>query len=205
MPNIKNVYQWIKDPHEISSILVPFATMPFPLRPISPTHLSKSEIPSDMDNPLEYITNTTLTQAMRQLASLLRQADDLFQDLGDRCNNINLSTNRINMRVTKLREKVEKYNPRKEKLRKIEMYNKNSKYITFLFILAAGDLVTFSKLKVHYKTEYPIESNLFTKENRTQAIKTLYAKTADGKETEVRHAGYTFNQINGNFNRNCCN
>ena len=28
------------------------------------------------------MTNQTLCQAMRQLASLLKQADDLFQDLG---------------------------------------------------------------------------------------------------------------------------
>ena len=30
----------------------------------------------------ECVTNQTLCQAMRQLASLLKQADDLFQDLG---------------------------------------------------------------------------------------------------------------------------
>ena len=70
-------------------------------------------------------------------------------------------------------------------------------YVTFFLILAAGNLVTFSKRKIHYRTEYPIENNLFTKENRTQAIKTLHAKAADGNETEVRHAGNAFNQING--------
>jgi hypothetical protein len=56
--------------------------------------------------------------------------------------------------------------------------------LTFVFP-AAGDLGTFSKLKVHFKTEYPIETNLFTKDNRTQAIKTLYTKAGDGKETKV--------------------
>ena len=30
----------------------------------------------------ECVTNQTLCQAMRQLASLLKQADDLFQELG---------------------------------------------------------------------------------------------------------------------------
>jgi hypothetical protein len=66
-------------------------------------------------------------------------------------------------------------------------------------ILAAGNLVAFSKLKVHYKTEYPIESNLFRKESRTQAIKTLYVKAADVNETEVRHAAEPFNQINASL------
>eukprot|EP00090_Calanus_glacialis_P047494 TRINITY_DN989_c0_g1_i1.p1 TRINITY_DN989_c0_g1~~TRINITY_DN989_c0_g1_i1.p1 ORF type:complete len:1577 (+),score=288.14 TRINITY_DN989_c0_g1_i1:339-5069(+) len=140
--------------------------MPFPVRPINPTHLSNGELPADVDNQLECITNATLAQAMRQLACLLRQADDLFLDLGTQCNNINLTTVRINKRVTKLKEKVDNYNPKKEKL-------------------PAGDLGTFSKLKVHFKTEYPIETNLFTKNNRTQAIKTLYTKAGDGKETEV--------------------
>jgi hypothetical protein len=75
--------------------------------------------------------------------------------------------------VEKLKEKVEKYNPKKEKL-------------------PAGDLGTFSKLKVHFKTEYPIETNLFTKENRTAAIKTLYTKAGDGNETKVNREELAF-------------
>jgi hypothetical protein len=92
--------------------------MPFPLRAINPTQLSNTEIPPNAHNPLEYVTNATLSQAMRQLACLLRLADDLFQELGDQCNNINLSTSRINTRVLKLKKKVDKYNPKKESLRK---------------------------------------------------------------------------------------
>ena len=92
--------------------------MPFPVRPIDPTHLSNRQLPPSVDNQLECVTNTTLAQAMRQLACLLRQADDLFLDLGTQCNNINLTTTRINKRVVKLREKVDDYNPKKEKPRK---------------------------------------------------------------------------------------
>jgi len=145
--------------------------MPFPVRPIHPTHLSNRELPPNVDNQLECVTNATLAQAMRQLACLLRQADDLFLDLGTQCNNINQTTLRINKRVAKLKEKVDNYNPKKEKL-------------------PAGDLGTFSKLKVHFKTEYPIETNLFTKGNRSQAIKTLYTKAGDGNETLVNRDAF---------------
>jgi len=147
--------------------------MPFPVRPIHPTHLSNGELPETVDDQLECVTNATLAQAMRQLACLLRQADDLFLDLGTQCNNINQTTVRINKRVERLREKVENYNPKKAKL-------------------PAGDLGTFSKLKVHFKTEYPIETNLFTKENRTQAIKTLYSQAGDGNETKVNRDDVAF-------------
>ena len=50
---------------------------------------------------------------------------------------------------------------------------------------AAGDLVTFSKLKVHYKTDYQLETNLFTKETRTKPIKSLYENAKDLNETQV--------------------
>ena len=68
--------------------------MPFQFRPITPTNLSDKCIPTDtskvnrefaqpnktsnypifqVENELEYITNQTLVQAMRQLACLLKQ------------------------------------------------------------------------------------------------------------------------------------
>ena len=59
--------------------------MPLATRPISPVHLASRGAGascSSMACPREAVTNTTLCQAMRQLASLLKQADDLFQDLG---------------------------------------------------------------------------------------------------------------------------
>ena len=54
-----------------------------------------------------------------------------------------------------------------------------------MLISAAGDLVTFSKLKVHYKTDYALQTNLFTKETRPGPIKTLYENARDRTEAEV--------------------
>ena len=56
---------------------------------------------------------------------------------------------------------------------------------------AAGDLVTFSKLKVHYQTDYKLDTNLFTKETRTKPIKTLYENARDVNEPQV---GVIFNR-----------
>ena len=44
-----------------------------------------------------------------------------------------------------------------------------------------------SRLNNYHKTEYPIETNLFTKGSLTQAIKTLYFEAADEKEIKVKH------------------
>ena len=93
--------------------------MPFPLRPINPTHISKTANPDETHNPLEYVTNATLTQAIQQMASLICQANDLFEDLAEQCHTINQSTKTINERVLKLAEKVENYNPKKEMIRKL--------------------------------------------------------------------------------------
>ena len=54
-----------------------------------------------------------------------------------------------------------------------------------MLISAAGDLVTFSKLKVHYQTDYALQTDLFTKETRPRAIKSLYEAARDRNEPEV--------------------
>ena len=54
--------------------------MPFPTRPLQPPSLGKSPPPPGED-PLQWVTNQNLCQAMRQLVSLLKQADSVFGDL----------------------------------------------------------------------------------------------------------------------------
>ena len=53
-------------------------------------------------------------------------------------------------------------------------------------ILAAGDLVTFSKLRVHYSTHYSLDTELFTRESRTAQVQALYQAARDRGEPEVR-------------------
>ena len=54
--------------------------MPFPTRPLQPPSLGKGPPPPGED-PLQWVTNQNLCQAMRQLVSLLKQADSVFGDL----------------------------------------------------------------------------------------------------------------------------
>ena len=54
--------------------------MPFPTRPLQPVCLGRVPPPPGED-PLLWVSNHNLCQAMRQLVSLLKQADSLFADL----------------------------------------------------------------------------------------------------------------------------
>ena len=54
--------------------------MPFPTRPLQPASLGRVPPPPGED-PLLWVSNQNLCQAMRQLVSLLKQADSLFADL----------------------------------------------------------------------------------------------------------------------------
>lgn len=53
--------------------------------------------------------------------------------------------------------------------------------------VAAGDLVTFSKMKSHYKTEYQLDTKLFTKESRSEPIQQLYDQARDKHQLQVRN------------------
>ena len=50
---------------------------------------------------------------------------------------------------------------------------------------AAGDLATFSKLKQHYKTDYGLTTDLFTRDTRPRPIRTLYEAARDSTQPEV--------------------
>ena len=54
--------------------------MPFPTRPLQPSSLGRGPPPPG-EEPLQWVTNQNLCQAMRQLVSLLKQADSMFGDL----------------------------------------------------------------------------------------------------------------------------
>ena len=97
--------------------------MPFVQRQVYPVHLAGREIPESVENPLECVSNQTLCDAMRQLASLLKHADTMFSDLELNCGQISTRTLKLKDRLTVLDENVEKYIPKKEKIRKFKLYN----------------------------------------------------------------------------------
>ena len=107
--------------------------MPLQVRRIQPTNLSSQPLLSQsddsqpirtaasVDNPLECVTNRTLCQAMRQLASLLHHADTMFSELEDNCVDITKRSERIAKRVLEIQYSVEKFNPKKEKIREYKL------------------------------------------------------------------------------------
>ena len=50
---------------------------------------------------------------------------------------------------------------------------------------AAGDLETFSKMKTHFKTQYQLETELFTKDSRPEQLKRLYEQARDKHQPTV--------------------
>ena len=44
---------------------------------------------------------------------------------------------------------------------------------------------TFSKMKTHYKTDYQLDTELFTKDSRTEPLKRLYEEARDKHQPKV--------------------
>lgn len=93
--------------------------MPLPTRQVDPTFVARSmyegpngELPAAPD--LETVTNTTLTNIIRQLSSLSKHSEDLFGELArdagqlsDRANSLQARIDRLAIKVTQLDSTVE--------------------------------------------------------------------------------------------------
>lgn len=75
------------------------------------------------DNELEAVTNRTLSNALRQLASLVLIANDIFMDLNKELRTITERSTTIKVRITALVETVES---RDAKLVTVRKYNKTN-------------------------------------------------------------------------------
>uniref|UniRef100_A0A336LSH9 Wiskott-Aldrich syndrome protein family member n=1 Tax=Culicoides sonorensis TaxID=179676 RepID=A0A336LSH9_CULSO len=81
--------------------------MPLPKRTIEPVYVARSvysqnELPSD----LEAVTNTTLTNIVRQLSSLSKHSEDIFGELNRDANNLAERANSLQARIDRLSIKV---------------------------------------------------------------------------------------------------
>lgn len=122
--------------------------MPFVQRVISPVHISRSSrntkrtyiaattdptsslsVTCDLngtkrtpqsinDNELETVTNLTLCNALRQLASLISHADEIFIELNKELRGITDRTDNIKLRITTLQHNVEDFDPKLVAVRK---------------------------------------------------------------------------------------
>lgn len=91
--------------------------MPLPKRIIEPVFVARSAYPrEDINEPteLETVTNTTLTNIIRQLSSLSKHSEDLFGELAreagqlsERSNSLQARIDRLAIKVTQLDSNVE--------------------------------------------------------------------------------------------------
>lgn len=102
--------------------------MPLPKRSIEPVHVARSMYVREglsESIELETVTNTTLTNIIRQLSSLSKHSEDLFGELareagnlGDRANSLQVRIDRLAIKVTQLDSTVEEVNLQDIQLKK---------------------------------------------------------------------------------------
>ncbi|XP_070490953.1 serine-rich adhesin for platelets [Chironomus tepperi] len=145
--------------------------MPFIQRQIEPKFIARRSAASKKyaqgssaplrDNELEEITNVTLSNAMRQLASLLALSKEIFSELNRELEIVSERSSRIKQRLIIINNKVE-----------------DESYDAKLVVVPESDLVTFVQIKNHFKTEYAIQTNLFTVDTRTESLSKMYENAA---------------------------
>lgn len=98
--------------------------MPFVQRVVEPKFLSRTSLrdedgrPKVTDEELQAVTNCTLSNALRQLASLVLLAEDIFSDLTSQLQDITERSKIARTKIEKIYESVEKYDPKKVPVRK---------------------------------------------------------------------------------------
>ncbi|XP_058813903.1 mucin-2 [Topomyia yanbarensis] len=142
--------------------------MPFVQRVVTPKYVARSTKPSHsrgavslpvQDYELEAITNLTLSNALRQLASLVFISNQIFTELNKELASVSERSLGIKQRIDNLSKRVEEFDP---------------KQVT----VPESDLVIFAQIKTHYKAKHPIDTGLFTAESRSETLQELYDAAA---------------------------
>lgn len=98
--------------------------MPFVQRIIEPKYLSRTSLwdvdgnPRVTDDELEAVTNNTLSNALRQLASLVLAANDIFAELKNELKVIAQRSEKLKSKIDLVEDKVAAYDPKKVTVRK---------------------------------------------------------------------------------------
>ncbi|KAF5300070.1 hypothetical protein FQA39_LY11262 [Lamprigera yunnana] len=147
--------------------------MPFVQRVIEPKFLSCTSLfdkdgkPRITDNELEAVTNNTLSNAIRQLASLALAANDIFVELAKQLQHVTERSDSLKRKIGALEERVSYLDPKKVSV-------------------PESDICTFSRLKEHYKINHAVSTNLFDAATRPKAVQTLYEAAAKTPITIIR-------------------
>ncbi|XP_071055598.1 uncharacterized protein [Onthophagus taurus] len=140
--------------------------MPFVQRVVEPKHLARSTSlwtddgrPRVSDCELQAVTNSTLSNALRQLASLVLATEDIFAQLGGDLQQIARRSQRLKEKMGLIEEKLATFDPKK-------------------VTVPESDISTFALLKKHYSSKYDVTTNLFSAETRPSAVRDLYEAAA---------------------------
>ena len=85
--------------------------MPLVKRTVEPVHVSRMVIDSTVRNELESVTNSTLSNIVRQLGSLSSHAEDLFNELHRETCFVLSRSAQLSQRVDRLKVKITQLNP----------------------------------------------------------------------------------------------
>ncbi|CAH0605442.1 unnamed protein product [Chrysodeixis includens] len=137
--------------------------MPFVQRVVEPKCLSRTSLrdsdgkPKVSDDELQAVTNCTLSNALRQLASLVLLAEDIFSELTAQLQDITERSKVAQTKINKINELVEQYDPKKVPV-------------------PEGSLSDFAARKVHFTASQPVKKGLFTPDTRPANLRKLYEK-----------------------------
>lgn len=98
--------------------------MPFIQRIVEPKYLSRTSLwdvdgnPRVTDDELEAVTNNTLSNALRQLASLVLAANDIFAELRAELRGIAQRSEKLKSRIDFVEDSLAAYDPKKVTVRK---------------------------------------------------------------------------------------
>ncbi|KAJ0178712.1 hypothetical protein K1T71_005487 [Dendrolimus kikuchii] len=142
--------------------------MPFVQRVVEPKYLSRTTLrdengkPRVTDEELQAVTNCTLSNALRQLASLVLLAEDIFSELTAQLQEITERSKVAQNKIDKINEIVVQYDPKKVPV-------------------PEGSLSDFAIRKVHYTASNPLKKGLFTPDTRPPSLRSLYDKATNDR------------------------
>ncbi|KAH8382287.1 hypothetical protein KR009_002681 [Drosophila setifemur] len=103
------------------------------------------------------ISNITLSNALRQLASLVLIASDIFDDLQRDLQAVGERAGRVQRKIALVERRVCAFDPK-------------------MVTVPESDLLTFAQRKQHFETEKSFQQELFTSDSRPLSVKQLYTE-----------------------------
>ncbi|KAG7307796.1 hypothetical protein JYU34_006391 [Plutella xylostella] len=137
--------------------------MPFVQRVVEPKFVSRTSLrdadgrPKVSDEELQAVTNCTLSNALRQLASLVLLAEDIFSELTVTLEGITERSKAAQTKIDRISALVDQYDPKKVPV-------------------PEGSLSDFAIRKVHFTATRSLRKELFTPDTRPPSLRNLYGK-----------------------------